>query len=257
MALFGAILGGLLSYGAAKKQGKAADKAAQVQQDQLNFTKDVYKDAQAKEAEWYKTFGFIDENIADFAQSINSGQMAQYKTAQYEQAFQKMRDQSLAMLSQRGYEVGNGIEAGLTLQIQQNKQMKLAELKAMQPYEDAQTMMNIGNYAWNHKTNPYNLLGNVQQAANGATSSLNTLANFYGQRANSAAQFGGQLAGAFAPVLRPMMSPTVGNVLFGAPNPVNSMPTPTPNGVGYGGGVSYGAPTGGGCANGQCGSGIL
>jgi len=196
MALFGAILGGLLSYGAAKKQNKNMENATKVQEEALQLNKEEYQRQLEKEKEWYDTFGFIDDNIADFAKQFDSTLSAQYKNTQLEQSIQKAKDNTLKMLAQRGYDTGNGIEASLMTQIETQKQLRAAEIQATAPLEQAQTLMDMGQYAYSHKPNPMNALGNMTSQANQYATGLRSLGSYYGQRAASSAQFGGMLGGA-------------------------------------------------------------
>ena len=197
-SIIGAVLGGVMSHSSAKKQSQAMKDSAEVQKQALEYNKQEYDRQLQLEKEWTDTFGYIDENVAQFAQHINTNLSAQYRGTQLEQATQHALDNTYKLLSQRGYEVSNGIEASLTAQIEQNKQIKMAEIQATAPMEQLQTAMDVGNWAYSHKPQPQVALGNMTTQANSVATGLRSLGAFYGERAQGAAQFGGQLGGMIA-----------------------------------------------------------
>ena len=227
-SILGNVLGGLLG---GKKQNQAQKQATEQSAEQFRLAKEEYTRQQELLQEWNKTFGFIDENIAQFAKSLNSSDILQYKTTLTEQAYKKAYDNTMNLLAARGYDVSNGIEAGLLSQVEQQKQLALAELQVTVPQEVNQQLMTIGQYAYTHRPNPAGLFGVMNSATAQVSTALTNEAKLYGQQAKGAAMFGGQLAGAVTPVIRDWFPTTTGNILFGTPPP---QPTTVPRYSGFG-----------------------
>ena len=106
ISLASAIFGGNEKKKAQKKQEK-------LQERQLQLSEDQYHQQLLDRQEWKDMYGGLEENLLHYVKGLDASKIYATQEGTMRHAFDRARDNSAAHLASRGFDIADGIEAGM------------------------------------------------------------------------------------------------------------------------------------------------
>jgi len=186
------IAGATLAVGAysANQAGKsasrgnaAADKAAQVQQEQLDFAKSQYND-------WKELYGGLEQNLSDFYTNLTPDYVESQGLQKQQQQYQKQQQELTQYFGQMGIE--SGVQADVMAQGAFNNARAKAQISADAEFKVADQKANFLNLGLGSKGSS---IDRVQNAGSNLATSLTNQANQNYNQAQQGYNAAGDLLG--------------------------------------------------------------